>query len=188
MGIQELHFRKSILKHNALLTVRKKFKNILSLYLHVELNHPPKKLDQSLNEEQSQNQQSQIPKKDQNQGRYWITVSEICAAYLQAILDKRLTWNIPNWIKCSTPKTLKGFIKQMRIIIQHEVSYIPEEMRRKLTAKELGEGQTWQVQLAILELGRDSEAGHEGLVSAASWMCQQCPSSSPLASIFYEAS
>ncbi|XP_062224709.1 uncharacterized protein LOC133923414 [Phragmites australis] len=147
---------KSILKHSALLTVRKKFKNVLALYFHLSLNY-----------------QSE-PNQSQNQKEF--KVSDICAANLKNDLDKRLYWEIPSWVskRCSTHplKTLRGFITQLRNIIEHEVGYIPDEMTRELTFKEKADGKKvkdlehhlqdscgkifWAVQMLVAELNLNS--------------------------------
>lgn len=103
--------RKSILEHSALLTVRKKFKNVTTLFLHVQLNY----------------------KKVAPQGkRKPLKVSEICTNNLETDLDRDMAWEVPKWVshRCSTSpvKSLRGFINQLRVLVQHEVQYMPDEV------------------------------------------------------------
>jgi hypothetical protein len=99
------------LKHSALLTVRKKFDNVLDLYFYVSVNHP-----------------DELPVTDSK-----AKASQLSIANLMNDLDGRLPWNMPVCVtsKCSIPsrRTLRNFIKQLRIVVQHEVQYIPEEVR-----------------------------------------------------------
>ena len=104
------------MKETALLTVRKKFENVLAFYLHISV-HCQKKPNQS-----------------QNKNDNDLNVSKLCAANLEDDLDRRLHWTTPGWtqglgrgVPIST-KTLRGFVNQIRIFIEHEIFYIPEEV------------------------------------------------------------
>jgi len=101
------------MKHSALLTVRKKFENVLAFYLHISLNYPKKHA--------------------QSQNNNVLKVSELCVANLENDLDRILSWTTPGWTHARrglpiSTKTLRGFVNQLRIFIEHEVFFIPEEV------------------------------------------------------------
>ncbi|CAO2149039.1 unnamed protein product [Urochloa humidicola] len=63
---------RSILKHSALLTVRKKFDNVVHLDFHVSLNYP-----------------------DMKTGPEGLKIEELCIANLSSDLDRNLFWRMP---------------------------------------------------------------------------------------------
>jgi hypothetical protein len=96
----------------ALLTVRKKFENVLTFYLYISIHCQPKP----------------------NQNQNILKVSELRADNLVDTLDRSLSWTVPGWTEMRgrgspiSTKTLRGFVKQIRIFIEHEIFYIPEEV------------------------------------------------------------
>lgn len=104
------------MKDTALLTVRKKFENVLAFCRHISV-HCQKKPNQS-----------------QNKNGNDLKASELCAANLEDDLDRRLPWTTPGWTQLRghglpiSTKTLRGFVNQIRIFIEHEILYIPEEV------------------------------------------------------------
>lgn len=56
----------------------------------------------------------------------------MCGANLQNDLDKKLDWTMPVCVtsRSSTnpPKTLRGFIKKLRDVLEHEYEFIPDEV------------------------------------------------------------
>ncbi|KAL6870658.1 hypothetical protein ACP4OV_014506 [Aristida adscensionis] len=115
---------RSILKHSALLTVREKFDNVLALNFHVSVNH-------EIKTNQTRNQTE-------------LKALEICATNIENDLDRMLYWQMPHCVssrcKKPEPKTLRGFIAQLRTVIEHEVVFIPEEMIDGLTVDQKLDG------------------------------------------------
>ncbi|TVU25240.1 hypothetical protein EJB05_27730 [Eragrostis curvula] len=108
---------RSILKHSALLTVRKKFQNVLELNFHISVYYP---------EESNQDKSNEDESKDE------LDVSELCAANLNTYLDKKLVWSTPGWMNAPvTKQTLRGFVKQLRIVFEHEVKHIPPKLTKE---------------------------------------------------------
>ncbi|KAK3137672.1 hypothetical protein QOZ80_5BG0455610 [Eleusine coracana subsp. coracana] len=102
----------SILKHSALLTVRKKVQNALALNFYISVSYPH---DPS-----------------QSRSEVNLTASEICVDNLESDLDKKLVWNTP---ACATAQgvqqTLRGFVKYLRTIFEHESKFVPPELTMK---------------------------------------------------------
>ncbi|XP_048551643.1 uncharacterized protein LOC125545768 [Triticum urartu] len=99
----------NILKHHALLTVREKFENILSLNQYISLNL----------------------KEPQEESEYLI-VSDLSLQTLEENLDRKHYWDILSFVHPTSVSgvtdTLRGFIYSLRTIIEHEVRYLTPEL------------------------------------------------------------